>query len=192
VKNYCENVISCLLALGSNLPSQAGSAQETIGIAFELLARESLVFGRRSRLFRTPAFPKGAGPDFVNAALEVQTTLSADDLLARLHDIEAQLGRQRHQRWEARVIDIDLLSYGSAVLPDRDIYNRWRTLAVQDRAIQVPDRLIVPHPRLQDRGFVLVPLLDIAPDWVHPVSGLTVRQMHALLSPDDLAGISAI
>ena len=74
-------------------------------------------------------------------------------------------------------MDIDLLAVGESVLPDADTQDAWRTMAPEMQRREAPDGLILPHPRLQDRAFVLVPLADVAPDWVHPRTRLTVRQM---------------
>lgn len=186
------DLIQCLIAVGSNLPSQATSVRETVDLALELLARQALEISARSRLFRTPAFPAGSGPDFVNAAVIVQTCLSARDLLTCLHDVEFQMGRSRTTRWEARVLDLDLLSYGSAVSPDKATYLQWRNLPAKEQAKHAPEQLILPHPRMQDRGFVLVPLLDVAPNWRHPVLGRTVAEMYAALLPSDIEGISPL
>ena len=78
---------------------------------------------------------------------------------------------------------------GGQVVPDRDTWSQWRDLPPEEQARRAPDRLILPHPRLQDRAFVLVPLADIAPDWVHPVSGHSVRQMLSALPPDEINAV---
>jgi 2-amino-4-hydroxy-6-hydroxymethyldihydropteridine diphosphokinase len=103
----------------------------------------------------------------------------------QLHDIETRFGRRRAQRWGMRTLDIDLLAMGDSVLPDADTQDRWRNLPPDAQIGATPGELILPHPRLQDRAFVLVPLADVAPDWVHPRLGLTVRDMLAALPQAD-------
>lgn len=175
--------------MGGNQPSIRGSVVDTVRIALGLLVGESVEVTAQSRLFQTPAYPPGSGPDFVNAAIEFNTTLSPGGLLDRLHEIERELGRTRSKRWEARVLDLDLLSYGDLVLPDAHTFQRWLDLPADQQASVAPDELILPHPRMHERGFVLVPLMDIAPDWVHPVLGLKVRQMQAALGSSETEGI---
>ena len=118
--------------------------------------------------------------------------LTAQDLLSRLHTIEAKFGRERAQRWGMRSLDIDLLALGDTVLPDVATQTRWRHLDPAAQASEAPTGPILPHPRLQDRAFVLVPLADVAPDWRHPLLGLTVIQMLAALPADDLGEIHPI
>ena len=78
------------------------------------------------------------------------------------------------------------------VLPNPETFAHWRDLALEEQLNQAPDQLILPHPRLQDRGFVLVPLCDIAPDWVHPVSGLSAAEMLAKLPIDMVAEVQPL
>lgn len=140
-----------------------------------------------SRLYRTPCFPAGAGPDYVNAAFaaDVPGDMAPDAILSLLHAVEAEMGRTRDTRWGMRTLDLDLIALGDAVLPDVATQDRWRDLAPDAQRITAPDRLILPHPRLQDRAFVLVPLADVAPDWCHPRLNLTVAQMLAALPAVD-------
>ncbi len=86
-------------------------------------------------------------------------------------------------------MDIDLLAVGDQILPDRTTHTEWRKLELKDQISRPPDQLILPHPRLQDRSFVLIPLADVAPDWVHPILGKTAAQMLADLPESDLGGI---
>ena len=168
-----------LVALGANLSFAGGGPADTLRNAAGALAKQGLEVLAFSRLFATPCFPAGAGPDYVNAAAVLNVVDKGDlaSILARLHVVEAEFGRERLQRWGMRTLDIDLLAVGESVLPDAATQGRWRNLAAKDQIGTTPDRLILPHPRLQDRAFVLVPLADVAPDWVHPLTGQSVRQM---------------
>jgi 2-amino-4-hydroxy-6-hydroxymethyldihydropteridine diphosphokinase len=168
-----------LVALGANLPFGGEDPAATLRNAVAALAEEGLAVLELSRFFLTPCFPAGAGPDYVNAAAVLDAG-DHDDLastLTRLHAVEGRFGRKRAQRWGMRTLDIDLLAMGDSVLPDAETQDRWRNLDPAAQIGSTPDRLILPHPRLQDRAFVLVPLDDVAPDWVHPRTGLSVRQM---------------
>lgn len=174
-----------LLALGGNAASDAGPPDATIRAAIEGLDAGGLSVARVSGLYDTPCFPVGAGPDFVNAAVAVRTTMAPRQVLETLHDIEARFGRIRVRRWGVRTLDLDLIAMGDTVLPDAETQAAWRGLPPDEQARRAPDRLILPHPRLQDRAFVLVPLADVAPDWRHPALGLTVREMLARLPAED-------
>jgi len=142
-----------------------------------------------SAIYNTPCFPAGAGPDFANAVVEMTTTLSPQAVLEQLHEVEAAFGRKRNVRWDARTLDVDLLDYSRQVLPDLVTYNEWVTMSPDQQACRAPEQLILPHPRIQDRAFVLVPWCDVAPDWTHPVSGKTVRDMCDGLAPQVLASV---
>lgn len=167
----------CLIAMGGNLPSEAGSPLETLKAALARLRDEGAETLAVSRYFRTPAFPAGAGPDFVNAAAVLRIKGPAEAALALLHRVETAFGRQRALRWGQRTLDLDLIACGDLILPDRQRFEEWCGLDPEAQQARAPDRLILPHPRLHERAFVLAPLADVAPDWVHPVLGRSVRQM---------------
>lgn len=181
-----------LLALGANLSSWAGSPADALRSSIVRIAGlPGVRLVAVSRFWRTPAHPPGSGPDYVNAAAAVMTSRGAQDLLAALHGIEAAMGRVRDGgRWQARGIDLDLLALGQDIAPDAATQDAWRTLPAERQPHETPDRLILPHPRLQDRGFVLGPLAEIAPRWVHPRTGRTVARMLADLPPGGLAGMT--
>lgn len=187
-----NSVSTALIGLGANLPSAAGDPAATLRAALRALGSAGVTVAAVSRFYATPAFPPGSGPEFVNAAARVETALPPGALLARLHAVEAGLGRVRGARWAARAIDIDLLAMDDRVLPDAREWRHWAALdpAAQQRA--QPGALILPHPRLQDRGFVLLPLAEIAADWQHPVLGHSVAELAAMLPAAARAGIRAL
>ncbi|MEO0772074.1 MAG: 2-amino-4-hydroxy-6-hydroxymethyldihydropteridine diphosphokinase [Pseudomonadota bacterium] len=170
-----------LIALGANLPSEAGPPEQTLADSLTRMSECGFQEVTPSRFYRTPCFPPGAGPDYVNAAATALVEAGANEVLSRLHGIEAEFGRERQQRWGQRSLDLDLIAMGDAVRPDLETFRAWRDLPVDAQRQEAPGQLILPHPRLQDRAFVLVPLMDVAPDWVHPVLGLNVREMVARL-----------
>lgn len=179
-----------LVALGSNMPSDQGDPVATLAWALaQIGAHPGLSLVRRSRWFRTPAYPAGAGPDFVNGAAVFATDLEPTEVLAVLHKTEALLGRTRVQRWEPRICDLDLLCHGDRIAPDLQTARRWIETDSTSAARNAPDELILPHPRLHERGFVLVPLIEVAPDWVHPVLGRNIKEMMADLPHSDLDAI---
>ncbi len=182
-----------LIALGGNLPQGEEGPAGTLRRALADMPSEGLRPLGVSRFFRTPCFPAGAGPDYVNAAAVVECgALAPEAVLAALHRIEARHGRERQARWAGRTLDLDLLAMGGRVLPDAAAQAAWRDLPPEDQARRTPDRLILPHPRMQDRAFVLVPLCDVAPDWRHPLLGLTVAEMAARLPAEERAGVTPI
>ncbi len=186
--------VQALVAFGANLPFEGETPAKTIRRASKALAKEGLSVLAFSPLYATPCFPAGAGPDYVNAAavLEAGSYIDATSILQRLHRVEGHFGRIREQRWGMRTLDIDLVALGDSVLPDAATQDAWRLMPTETQAQSTPDRLILPHPRLQDRAFVLVPLVDVAPDWMHPRLGLTVRQMLAALPAKDREAVKPL
>ncbi len=178
-----------IIAFGSNLSSDFGASAELIDGALDALSRNGLFKVEVSGFYQTPAFPKESGPDFINGVVRGETALSAVELLAVLHGIEAEFGRTRNKRWEARVLDLDLIDFGGQIAPDLDVHEHWRALPLTDQMKHAPEQLILPHPRVQDRPFVLVPLRDVAPNWVHPVTDVSVTEMLAQFSAAALAEI---
>ncbi len=180
---------SIALGLGGNLPFQGASPETILRRAIQKLGAGDLLIRAVSRFFSTPCFPAGTGPDYVNAAVLVKTSLGPAELLHRLHDVEHRFGRARARRWGMRTLDLDILTYGQAILPDRAGHREWLTLPPDAQLCRTPDRLILPHPRLQDRAFALLPLADIAPDWHHPVLHKSVRQLCRALPQAEIDAI---
>lgn len=180
-----------LVAFGANLPAGGAAPAETVAAAIAALAGEGLEIMRRSRLFATPAFPPGNGPDYVNAAAlyAAPDDMDAGAVLAMCHRVETIHGRVRAARWGQRTLDADLLAFGNLVLPDAGTFREWHDLPPEAQPGRTPDRLILPHPRLHERAFVLVPLAEVAPEWIHPVLGQSVAAMLAGLPEAERAAV---
>ncbi|MGH6990403.1 MAG: 2-amino-4-hydroxy-6-hydroxymethyldihydropteridine diphosphokinase [Stellaceae bacterium] len=158
-----------LLGLGANLPSDRGPPAATIAAALDMLERQGVAIIARSHLYRSAPVPPSNQPWYINAVAAVETARLPRDLLALLHKIETAFGRERRRPNDPRTLDLDLLAYNNVVSRGGD----------GDPAL--------PHPRLQDRAFVLLPLAEIAPGWRHPVLNRTVEELIADLSPDQIA-----
>ena len=157
-----------LLGLGGNLPSaQFGAPRATLEAALGALVEAGVGVPRRSRWYCSAPVPDNGQPHYVNGVARLATTMPPADLLALLLDIERGFGRTRTQRWAPRILDLDLLAYHA--------HANWGA------APTAPP--IVPHPRLHERAFVLVPLAEVAPDWRHSVLGGTATEMLAALPP---------
>lgn len=187
-----DTVSEILIALGSNVTSSVGAPAQTLACAIDKLREEGVRIAAVSRFYSTPCFPAGAGPDYVNAALVARTQMPPAELLALLHKTEAAFGRERAERWGQRTLDLDLVAYDQLVLPDLETFEAWRALPSDLQRMRAPEELVLPHPRLQDRAFVLIPLRDVAPDWRHPVLGLTVAQMLTALPAASTSDVTPV
>ncbi len=178
-----------LVALGGNLAGPSGDVTATLIAALQSLAAQGFEVIAVSRFFATPAHPPGSGPDYVNACAQLRANQLPLEVLAGLHAVEAAFGRLRGARWAARGLDLDLLAVGQTVLPDAATEAAWRALTPDEQLIRTPQTLILPHPRLAERAFVLIPLADIAPQWRHPSLGKTVAELVAALPEAEKAAI---
>jgi 2-amino-4-hydroxy-6-hydroxymethyldihydropteridine diphosphokinase len=157
-----------LLGLGGNLPSRRfGGPQTTLEAARAALEDRTVRVRRRSRGYRSRPVPDDGQPWYVNGVAELETTLPPDELLARALEVETAFGRVRRRRWAPRVIDLDILAYHGQ--------ENW---GAEPSATPV-----VPHPRLHERAFVLVPLAELAPEWRHPVFDRTASELLGALPP---------
>jgi 2-amino-4-hydroxy-6-hydroxymethyldihydropteridine diphosphokinase len=139
------------VALGANMPSAAGPPAATLRRALAAMPRHGIEVAAVSPFYRSPAWPNPADPPYVNAVAEVKTRLMPGELLKALLAVEKAFGRLRKTRNEPRTLDLDLIDYGGL--------------------ISDAETLMLPHPRVHERAFVLRPLADIAPTWRHPDTG---------------------
>jgi len=147
------------LLLGSNL----GEREQYLADALKLISTRIGNIFAKSAIYETEAWGKIDQPGFLNIAVGVETELSALQLLESALEIEALLGRIRHEKWGARLIDIDIIFYS-------------------DEIVDFGDQLQIPHPEMQNRKFVLEPLGEIAPDLQHPVLKQTILEILKTLS----------
>ena len=147
-----------MVALGCSLPGSYPSRAALLESAIEALASEGLAVAARSSWWTSAAWPDPTAPAYLNGVVLVEARVSADDVLATLHRIEARFGRVRAEPNAPRTLDLDLIAHGRTVL---------------DGAV------VVPHPRAHERLFVMGPLAQIAPDWRHPVTGRTAIDLMA-------------
>lgn len=172
-----------ILALGGNLPSHVGPPIKTIDAAIKAIEAALGSPAERAGLYMTSPVPRTDQPDFCNTAIRIASAMAPHMVLDICLSIEGSFGRERRDRWSARTLDIDILSAGTLVLPSREAWDAHR--ARGDSSAIHPD-LMVPHPRLDQRLFVLAPLTDLVPDWVHPCLGQTAADLHtALLTVSD-------
>lgn len=151
-----DRSVTVYLGLGTN----KGDRQANLRAAIEDLPPEVTVTAESS-VYQTPPWGYTDQPDFLNMVAAGETRLAPQELLAYLKELEQQVGRTATFRWGPREIDIDILDYGGQML---DL-----------------EGLTLPHPRMEARAFVLVPLAEIAPEWVHPRLGVSIRELLAEL-----------
>jgi len=157
-----------IVALGANLPGPLGDPAQTLAAAIDALRARGLTVTRESRIWLTAPVPVSDQPDYHNAVVAVETDLEPLALLRLLQGIEKDFGRVRTIRNAPRILDLDLIAY-------------------HDEVIRAGEDLITPHPRMYARGFVLLPLRDIDPDWVHPVLRAKLSSLIERLPPDQAA-----
>ena len=156
-KSKCDVGDAIVVALGSNLRGDHASCRDLLEAATGQLPERGVSILDRSGWWRSAAWPRATDPDYLNGVALVETALEPRALLAALLTLEQAFGRRRGDPNSPRPLDLDLIAYGRVVVTD--------------------DELILPHPRAAQRRFVMGPLAQIAPDWVHPVSGKTAASL---------------
>ena len=141
------------LGLGSNL----GDRKEFLSMACNYLSSEVITGFRASSIYESEPLSKMPQPKYFNMVVCGLTVLSPKDLLKKCQQIEISLGRIRREHWGSREIDIDILSYGNRTI------NK--------------DNLVIPHPEIENRSFVLMPMLELSPEWLHPENGISIKEL---------------
>lgn len=141
------------IAFGSNIGDRGSAIEE----ALNLIEQNEMKIVKKSKIYETEPYGYVDQPSFLNGAVEVETNLSCRDVLEKLLSIENQIGRVREFKWGPRIIDLDIIFYNNEIYEEED--------------------LKVPHPDMQNRDFVLRPLNELCPDYVHPVLDKTIREL---------------
>ncbi len=145
--------IKIFLSLGSNL----GDKKANLSKCRENLQKEGIKIHKTSSLYLTPPWGKTDQPEFLNQVIEAETTLSPRELLSLIKKIEKEMGRKSRGKWGPRIIDIDILFYGDKIIEE--------------------ENLVIPHPLITERAFVLVPLHEIAPEFLHPLKKEKIKSL---------------
>jgi len=163
-----ENLVeSIYLGIGSNL----GNKKENIEKAKFKLIQNDITILKSSSYYESLSWPNPKNPNFLNIVLKVSTNLEALELLRKCKEIEVNLGRKKTSKNSPRECDIDILDY-----------KKKRTQS----------KIILPHPRMHKRNFVILPLFEINKDWVHPISKNHIKRLLLLLSDKDIRSIKLI
>ena len=153
-----KNNNNVIIAIGSNLTGHMNSSKNTLDVVFNYLSKYGLRVRKASNIYISKPFPSGLGPLFYNRVILVKSNLSPLDILSRLKNIEKIFGKRSNIRNSPRVLDLDIIDYGGEI-------------------INYKYHLNLPHPKMQDRDFVLKPLYEIYPTWVNPSSGMTIKTL---------------
>ena len=158
-----------ILSLGSNLSSKFGDRFKNLEIAMNYLEGYGILIEKKSSFYETPSYPNMSDPKFINVIISVKTKLPPIDLMSVLIHIEEKLGRKRNKKNDPRTCDIDIIDYEQKI-----INFKYRDLD-----------LIVPHERMHSRNFVLFPLIEIIPNWIHPQTKENISDIIKKLSNED-------
>ncbi len=161
--DFSKKYINVFLGLGSNVGDRAANLK----VAADLITKNVGKIAKKSHLYETQPWGNTDQESFLNQVLMINTTLDPRDLLEKISKIERELGRERREKWGPRPLDIDILFYGKRVIRDKG--------------------LEIPHPELHKRAFVLVPLMEIAPELEHPILKKQVDELY--MACDDLSEV---
>lgn len=151
------------IALGSNMGDRLNYLEKALSCFKQY---HQLELKKASSVYETPPWGKTDQSPFLNCVLEIDTSFTPQMLLETLREIERQLGRERKEKWGPRTIDLDILLYGDEIINTTD--------------------LTIPHPRMSQRAFVMIPLIEIAPDLIHPVFKKTMKELADLLPKENM------
>ena len=161
------------LSLGSNLPSNFGNKFENLKLALSLISSCGILIYKKSSFYETPSYPNKNNPKFINIVISISTDLSPKDLMSVLIYIEKKLGRKRNKKNDPRTCDIDIIDYNGHT------YNiKFENF-----------NLLIPHKKLESRNFVLYPLQEVYPKWIHPKTKETISSLINKLPSEDRKSI---
>ena len=164
VAAYTNGSGMILIGLGSNVTGPWGTPRQTLERAFAALGEPPLGLVAASAIIASEPWGNKDQPVYANAVARIRTRLQPVELLSHLRQIEREAGRQRRERWGARTLDLDILDYNG--------------IKLNETTGQSTDaNLVLPHPSMHERAFVLEPIAGIAPRWRHPVLGKTAKQL---------------
>jgi len=165
-----------LLGLGSNLPSKYGDRFQNIDMALLRLEDHGIKIIKKSSYFETPSYPNKKDPKFINIAVQIESGINAEKLASILVSIEESLDRKRNKKNDPRTCDIDILDFNGQIL------------SFECNGL----KFVVPHERLIYRNFVLYPIKEIAPKWIHPQTKDSIMFLIEKLSTEDKKSILKI
>ena len=162
---------TAFLAIGSNL----GNKKLNIELAKFKLQNNSITIVKSSSDYETISCPDSTKPKFINVVVKIKTSLSAEKLLNTCSKIELELGRKRFKKNDPRTCDIDIIDYDQTIIKSNNSIN-----------------LNLPHPHIEQRNFVLLPLFEISKNWKHPVNKVNIAKLISFLKEEDLRAIKQI
>jgi len=155
-----------ILALGSNLPFGSNTPKQNLECVYDLLELEGIKILKKSKIYFSEAYPNKLDPLFCNSAIFIETNLKPFDLLNIVLKIEKKFGRERKVKNSPRTLDIDIICYDNLILND--------------------ENLQIPHPNIQDRLFVLMPICDLNENWKHPIHSKTALEFIKSFSEEQI------